>query len=118
MKTCEVDGEGKPGKEQLDRINKILSKIPGDDILEKNADYLKALADPTRIKIIYILNYGELCACEINSALNKSQPTISHHLNILKKAGFLKWRKEGIWIYYSLSNQKLVDNLNELLRKE
>ncbi len=118
MKSCEVDVEGKPSKEQLDKINNILSKIPGNNILDENADILKALADPTRIKIIYILNYGELCACEIISALNKSQPTISHHLNILKKAGFLKWRKEGIWIHYSLSNPKVVDNLNELLRKE
>jgi ArsR family transcriptional regulator len=49
------------------------------------------------------------------AALEKPQPTVSHHLNILKNAGLLNWRKEGVWIHYKLSNMKLPANLKKLL---
>lgn len=103
-----------PSQDQIKRLKTIISNIPDDEALYKETDVIKALGDPTRLKIIHLLSYGELCVCEINSALEKPQPTISHHLNILKKAGFLKWRKEGVWIHYSLSNPKIIDNLNKL----
>jgi DNA-binding transcriptional ArsR family regulator len=50
--------------------------------------------------------------------MEKPQPTVSHHLSILKKAGFLKWRKEGVWIHYSLSNPKITDILDELFENK
>lgn len=114
MKSCEIGGD-KPGPEQLEKLKKIKSQIPEDDVLYENADSIKALGDPTRLKIIYLLKYGELCVCEIFTAMEKPQPTISHHLNILKKAGFLKWRKEGVWVHYSLANPKITDILKKLL---
>jgi DNA-binding transcriptional ArsR family regulator len=116
MKSCEIGGGDKPCAEQIKRLKKIISEIPDDDTLFQNADAIKALADPTRLKILHLLKYGELCVCEINTALEKPQPTISHHLNILKNASYLKWRKEGVWIHYSLSNPKTIDNLNELIQ--
>ena len=64
----------------------------------------------------YYLKHGELCVCEIIAVLEKPQPTVSHHLNLLKNAGLLKWRKEGVWIHYKLSNTKLPANLMELLK--
>ena len=115
MKSCEIGGN-KPGPEQVEKLKQIKSQIPEDDVLYKNADSIKALGDPTRLKIIYLLKYGELCVCEIFTAMEKPQPTISHHLNILKKAGFLKWRKEGVWVHYSLSNPKIIDILDVLLK--
>ncbi len=57
-----------------------------------------------------------LCVCEIMTALDKPQPTVSHHLNILKNASLLKWRKEGVWIHYKLSNPKLPESLNEVIK--
>ncbi|AUB61544.1 transcriptional regulator [Methanobacterium subterraneum] len=90
--------------------------MPDDDILLQNADTIKALADPTRLKILHLLKCGELCVCEIITAMEKPQPTVSHHLNILKKAGFLKWRKEGVWVHYSLSNPKITESLDELIK--
>lgn len=115
MKSSEIDRKERPSVEQINRLKKIISEIPDDDTLYENADVLKALGDPTRLKILHLLKYGELCVCEINIALEKPQPTISHHLNILKKTGFLKWRKEGVWIHYSLSNPKIIDNLIKLI---
>lgn len=115
MKMCEINGEGKPDCNQIENLEKILSEIPDEDEIQRNADIIKALGDPTRLKIIYLIHDGELCVCDIISALDKPQPTVSHHLNILKNAGILKWRKEGVWIYYKLSNPKLLQNLKELI---
>lgn len=117
MKSCELDGD-KPDSDQIERLEKIKSNIPEDDVLYGKADSLKALGDPTRLKIIYLLKYGELCVCEIFTAMEKPQPTVSHHLNVLKKAGFLKWRKEGVWVHYSLSNPEIIDTLDELLQNK
>ena len=116
MKSCEVGTGEKPNEDQIKRLKKITSEIPDDDILLQNADTIKALADPTRLKILHLLKCGELCVCEIITAMEKPQPTVSHHLNILKKAGFLKWRKEGVWVHYSLSNPKTTESLDELIK--
>ena len=113
--------ENKDGKltcEQVKSLDKITSNIPSDDEIYKNSEVIKALSDPTRLKIVYLLSYGELCVCEIMAALDKPQPTVSHHLNILKNAGFLKWRKEGVWTHYRLSNSKIPENINELLKNQ
>lgn len=116
MKSCEIGGGDNPNEDQIKRLKKITSKIPADDVLYENANAIKALADPTRLKILHLLKHGELCVCEIITAMEKPQPTISHHLNILKRAGFLKWRKEGVWIHYSLSNPKITDILDILIK--
>jgi DNA-binding transcriptional ArsR family regulator len=114
MKSCRT-GADQPGQDQIRRLKTIISNIPDDEALNADADVIKAITDPTRLKILHLLKYGELCVCEIIGVLDKSQPTISHHLNILKKAGFLKSRKEGIWIHYSLPNPKIIDNINEII---
>ncbi|KZX16842.1 metalloregulator ArsR/SmtB family transcription factor [Methanobrevibacter curvatus] len=90
-------------------------KISHEELEEKTYK-LKAIADPTRIQILYLLRDGEQCVCKIYESLEKPQSTISNHLNILKKARLLNWRKEGTWIYYKLKNDSilnLIDNLNE-----
>jgi DNA-binding transcriptional ArsR family regulator len=114
LKLCQT-GQDQPSQDQIRKLKTIISNITDDEALYREVDVIKALGDPTRLKIIHLLSYGELCVCEINAALEKPQPTISHHLNILKKAGFLKWRKEGVWIHYNLSNPKIIDNLNKLM---
>ena len=115
MKTCEINGEGRPNCNQIENLEKILSEMPKEDEIQKNADIIKAIGDPTRLKIIYLLEYGELCVCEIMTVLDKPQPTVSHHLNLLKNAGILKWRIEGVCIHYKLSNPKLPESLKKLV---
>jgi len=67
----------------------------------------KALSDETRLKLLALLENGELCVCEIVSILKMSQPKVSFHLNILKDAGLVKMRKEGTRIFYSLDDSDL-----------
>ncbi len=116
VKTCEIDDEGKPCGEQIKKLREIIAKIPDDKKLQDNSERFKAISDPTRLKILYLLQDGELCACEINAALEKPQSTISHHLNVLKNAGFVKGRKEGIWIHYKLVNLGIVDLIENLVK--
>jgi DNA-binding transcriptional ArsR family regulator len=114
MKTCEITGQGEPCNDQLENIEEILDKIPEDEELQYKSEYFKALSDPTRLKILYLLQHGELCVCEINTAIEKPQSTTSHHLNVLKSAGLIKGRKDGVWIHYKLTNQEIVGLLEEL----
>lgn len=67
----------------------------------------KALSDETRLRIIKLLEQGELCVCDIVAALDMVQPKVSFHLSTLKEAGFIKDRKQGRWIHYSLSDKDL-----------
>ncbi len=67
----------------------------------------KALSDETRLRIIKLLEQGELCVCDITAALDMVQPKVSFHLNALKEAGFITDRKQGKWIHYSLNEKDL-----------
>jgi len=71
-------------------------------------DFCKALSDDTRQKILKMLQEEELCVSDIVESFNISQPTVSHHLNILKSIGLVKSRKEGKLVFYSI-NQENVD---------
>lgn len=115
MNSCEIKDDGTLDAEQIQNLRRILGKIPSDEDIQIDADRIKALSDPTRLKIMYLLKYGERCVCEIFTCLDKPQPTVSHHLNILKKAGFIKYRKEGVWVYYSLSQPGITEVLEGLL---
>src|SRR5437762_2959979 len=63
----------------------------------------KALADPTRVAIVNRLSAAdEVCVCDLNTAFELSQPTISHHLKILREAGLVDSTRRGTWAYYRL----------------
>jgi len=72
--------------------------------MQKLISLFKALSDETRLRIIKLLENGELCVCDITAALDLVQPKVSFHLNTLKGAGLIKDRKAGRWIHYSLEN--------------
>ncbi|GAB4486801.1 MAG: metalloregulator ArsR/SmtB family transcription factor [Thermodesulfovibrionales bacterium] len=67
----------------------------------------KALSEETRLRILKLLERGELCVCDIVAALDMAQPKVSFHLNVLKGAGLLKDRKQGRWIHYRLDESEL-----------
>lgn len=69
------------------------------------ARLLKALADPTRLRLVSMVaarEGGEACVCDLTEPLGLTQPTISHHLKILVDAGILTRDKRGVWAYYAL----------------
>jgi DNA-binding transcriptional ArsR family regulator len=115
MKTCEISGKGRPNENQIKRMEELVNSLPDDEQFGGYAGNLKALSDATRLKILYLLSDGELCVCEIMCALNKPQSSVSHHLNILKNSGFIKGRKDNVWIHYSLKDPKIADLVKELI---
>jgi DNA-binding transcriptional ArsR family regulator len=67
------------------------------------AERFRALADPTRVAIVNRLSGAdELCVCDLTAAFELSQPTISHHLKILREAGLVESSRRGTWAYYRL----------------
>jgi ArsR family transcriptional regulator len=69
------------------------------------ARLLKALADPTRLRLVSMVaahEDGEACVCDLTEPLGLTQPTISHHLKILVDAGIFTRDKRGVWAYYAL----------------
>lgn len=104
-----------PSSSQIKNLERIMDNLPLESELQNNAELVKALSDVTRLKIVHLLRHGELCVCEIMYALDKPQSTVSHHLNVLKNAGLIKWRKEGIWNHYQLMDPELVDKIEKLM---
>lgn len=68
-----------------------------------------ALADPNRLKILEMLKDSELCVSDITSRLDISQPSISHHLDILKRSGLVKSEKRGRSVFYTFTDDMLVE---------
>ncbi len=75
--------------------------------MQETLKIFKALSDETRLKILKLLESGELCVCDIFNALDMSQPKVSFHLAILRDAGLIKDRKQGKWIHYTLDSSDL-----------
>ncbi|WBW96671.1 ArsR/SmtB family transcription factor [Oceanirhabdus sp. W0125-5] len=77
--------------------------------MENRVEVFKALSDVNRLKIIDMLSCGELCVGDLIEGLELSQPTISHHMKILKQAGLVKSYKIGKWTKYSLNKESFED---------
>jgi ArsR family transcriptional regulator len=66
----------------------------------------RALGDETRLRIVALLSHGELCVCHLEAALDLNQSNASRQLGILKAAGIVDSRREGTWVYYSITKQE------------
>lgn len=72
-------------------------------ILEEKAKLFKALSDPSRLRILKMLQSKVLCVCEIKDVLGLATSTVSEHLSILKRSGFILEEKDGKWVNYMLN---------------
>jgi DNA-binding transcriptional ArsR family regulator len=91
-----------------ERINELKAKLDADD--RKFREYetcFSSLGDVTRLKILKVIGDEELCSCEVMAALDLTQPTTSHHLGILERAGVLTSRRAGKWVFYRISSPKI-----------
>lgn len=80
------------------------------------AQTIKALSDPIRLRIVLLLQAeGELCVCDLMAVLKLPQSTVSRHLAYLKRSCWVDIRREGVWMYYSLSRESCTI-CKELLR--
>ena len=65
---------------------------------------MKALSDPTRVKMLKMLQHRTLCVCELQDALQVAQSTTSKHLKVLEAAGLVAFRKDGLWVNYTAAD--------------
>jgi len=84
--------------------------------IEKLAEMLKALADPTRLKMLAILQHRDCCVCEFVPVFTISQPAVSKHLSRLKTAGLVKESRKGQWVFYSL-NREVLEQVGLAMRQ-
>ena len=89
-------------RDKLNSIKVVLQKEAGIDMLAK---IFKALGEPSRLKIIFVLAQSSLCVCDIASLLDMTQSSISHHLKVLRDLNLVKFRKEGKLAIYSLDDE-------------
>ena len=115
MPSCNHEDNSCLEQKENSNLKELTKKFPSDKNLYEMSETLKAICDPLRLKILYLLKNGELCACHIDCTLDKPQSTISHHLNILKKSNLVNWRKKGKWTYFSLANPELIEKIENII---
>ncbi len=77
----------------------------GEAVAAGLAQVFKALGDPVRLRLVSLIGAhqgGEVCVCDLTTAFDLSQPTISHHLKVLREAGIITSERRGTWVYYRL----------------
>lgn len=85
-------------------------------LTEKQADLLKAMAHPTRLRVLRLLAGRPWCVCDMSSRLGLEQPNLSQHLAILRRAGLVRGRREGLRMVYRLADPGVADLLETLDR--
>jgi DNA-binding transcriptional ArsR family regulator len=83
-------------------------------VLELKAEILKALAQPTRLKILELLRNGEKCICEIVPALNGEQSNISRHISLMQKSNLVNTRKDGVRVMVKVKDPEIFDILDRV----
>lgn len=88
----------------------VTDAVLDEDQATELSGLLKALADPVRIRLVSLLAAapaGELCACDLPELLDRAQPTVSHHLSQLTKAGIVEREQRGKWAWFRLRPEQL-----------
>jgi len=107
-------------EEELSRsggVAGLIAKLPSETEIEAASKTYRALADPVRIKILYLLMLQPLCVCVIKIVMKMADSRLSYHLNILKKAGMIEGEQQGYYIIYNITPdaRKLMEKENKRL---
>ena len=95
-------------REELTQLAQELAAI---ETVKKQSKFFKALSDENRLRILKLVGVREMCVCELMIALDMTQPNLSHHLRILETEGLVNRAKKGKWVYCSLANRTIVEDL-------
>ena len=104
---CDVSDKNKHESELKKYTHQYLTRYDH----KQKAKVYKALADEKRLKILKLLTIREMCVCELTAALNLTQSNLTHHIKKLEQANLVDYEKRGKWVYYTLKDEK---KLNEL----
>lgn len=104
---CEVHGL------HPEKLEHVRGKMPNNETISHLTDIFKALADPTRARILYALTLEELCVCDLAALTGMSASAISHQLRLLRASRLVKYRREGKMAFYSLDDSHVRHLLAE-----
>ena len=90
-----------------DKVEKALSEMLEDSVLDDMVKFFKVFADSTRIKILNLLDNNKLCVCDISASLNMTKSAISHQLRYLREMNLVKAEKFGKEVWYSLADEHI-----------
>ena len=90
-------------------VKEVKKSMLSDKVINEVASFFKIVGDPTRTKILSILDKNELCVCDIANLLNMTKSSISHQLKTLKEASIVKSKKEGKEVYYTLDDEHISE---------
>ena len=101
-----------------EKVESARKQMPLDEHLDELSEMFKALASRVRVRILFALSAEELCVCDLANFLELSVSAVSHHLRLLRLLKVIKYRKEGLKVYYSLDDEHiehlLVDALEHM----
>jgi ArsR family transcriptional regulator len=94
----------------------LVEAVLAEDDADELATAFKALADPARLRLLSLIASSPdgACACDLIEPLGRSQPTVSHHLKVLREAGLVTSERDGTWIWYRVVPERL-DALRDVL---
>ena len=94
-------------------VNKVKSKLPENIKIENLANFYKMFSDPTKVKILWVLDISEMCVCDLATITKVTKSAISHTLSSLKEANLVKSRRDGKIVYYSLADSCVKEILEK-----
>ncbi len=97
------------------KVNSVKQNITSLQETSNMAGLFKALADPTRLRIVQALLLEELCVCDISAIVDVSISAISHQLRLLRNLRIVKFRKQGKQVYYSLDDEHIAELIKTAL---
>lgn len=87
-----------------EEVAERMKQLPGEDEIDAVAGFFRMISDPTRVRILWTLEQGELCVGDISALLNMTVSAISHQLKALKDTGLVKARRQGKHMFYSFDD--------------
>ena len=103
LPTCEAH------EEHTELVRKRREAMPDEDTLYDLSDFFKIFGDSTRMSILFALDSGEMCVCDIAATLGMMKSAVSHQLKILRSASLVSYRKSGKNVIYSLADEHVRD---------
>ncbi|MFX0007699.1 MAG: ArsR/SmtB family transcription factor [Promethearchaeota archaeon] len=105
------------GDAYFKNLQKIGKDLKFNDMLNSLLEFFNALSNKERLVILTALMNKERCVCELEAILDKSQPSISHHLRELEKVGLIRGWKKGKYTYYTLIKEEFKEHIANLIQE-
>jgi DNA-binding transcriptional ArsR family regulator len=85
-------------------VDHVKAEMPPEEVFQRIATFFKVMGDPTRAKILWVLDTHEMCVCDLANALGMTKSAVSHQLGFLRNANLVSYRRDGKTVFYALAD--------------